>query len=78
MILTCIDFGHGKIVGYGQLAEMQALKRCFHDRNMLLTCINVELRGVEPLTSCMPCNKSNAPAWASTAPTWTYCALECP
>jgi len=38
---------------------------------------NVELRGVEPLTSCMPCNKSNAPAWASTAPTWTYSARAC-
>jgi hypothetical protein len=38
----------------------------------------VELRGFEPLTSCMPCNKSNAPAWASIASTWTYSALECP
>jgi len=25
----------------------------------------------------MPCNKSNAQAWAPIAPTWTYCALEC-
>jgi hypothetical protein len=27
----------------------------FQDRNMPLTCGNVELRGFEPLTSCMPC-----------------------
>ena len=43
----------------------------------LLKRREVELRGVEPLTSCMPCNKSSAPAWASIAPAWTYCALEC-
>jgi hypothetical protein len=44
---------------------------------MPLTWGNVELRGVEPLASCMPCNKSNAPAWAFIAPTWIYRALEC-
>jgi hypothetical protein len=27
----------------------------FQDRNVPLTCGNVELRGFEPLTSCMPC-----------------------
>src|SRR6266496_5825629 len=49
----------------------------FGDRNMPLTCGNVELRGLEPLASCMPCNASSFPAWASMAPTWTYCAQEC-
>jgi hypothetical protein len=29
-------------------------KIIFEDRNWRLTCGNVELRGVEPLTSCMP------------------------
>jgi hypothetical protein len=30
----------------------------FQDRNVPLTCGNVELRGFEPLTSCMPCKRS--------------------
>ena len=53
-------------------------KSIFQDHNMPLTWENVELRGVEPLTSCMPCNKSNAPAWASMAATWPSCTQECP
>src|SRR6516165_893432 len=31
------------------------------DHNRPLTCENVELRGFEPLTSCMPCNSSDLP-----------------
>jgi hypothetical protein len=62
----------------GDLLGCKHSKVISEDRNMRLTWGNVELRGVEPLASCMPCNKSNALAWASTAATWAYCALECP
>jgi hypothetical protein len=62
----------------GDLLGCKHSKTGFEDHDMGLTWGNVELRGVEPPASCMPCNKSNAPACASIAPTWTYCALKCP
>jgi hypothetical protein len=37
------------------LACRQEVKDHLYDRNMPLSCDNVELRGFEPLTSCMPC-----------------------
>jgi hypothetical protein len=43
------------IASFWQLAELQALEDDFQDRNMPLTWGNVELRGFEPLTFCMPC-----------------------
>jgi hypothetical protein len=46
------------------------------DQNVPLSCGNVELRGLEPLASCMPCNSSAFPAWGSMTPIWDYRALE--
>jgi len=54
--LTCIDFSRSAIAGYGRLARLQALKDYFRRSQHGLDLGNVELRGVEPLTSCMPCN----------------------
>src|ERR1035441_10690083 len=53
--LSCEDFRAGNLgVGGYALACMQAVKDHLYDRNMPLSCENVELRGFEPLTSCMP------------------------
>jgi hypothetical protein len=41
--------------GEHALARMHEVKDHLYDRNMSLNCGNVELRGYEPLTSCMPC-----------------------
>ena len=73
---------HRRAAGQGSQVPCNLLsckhsESTFEDRNWRFTCGNVELSGVEPLASCMPCNKSNAPAWASIASTWTYCALAC-
>ena len=40
--------------GEHALACMQEVKDHLYDRNMPFNCKNVELRGFEPLTSCMP------------------------
>ena len=40
----------------------------FQDHNMPLTCENVELRGFEPLTSCMPCRPGPSPDGARCRP----------
>jgi hypothetical protein len=37
----------------------------------LLTCENVELRGLEPLASCMPCTLSPSPHAAGRRPAWS-------
>jgi len=74
-LLIRLDFSRGKIAGYGRLAGLQALKDHFRRSQHAL---DLELRGVEPLASRMPCNKGNAPAWASIASTWTYSAGACP
>src|SRR5215472_5473891 len=44
-----------------QLAGLQALRSDFQDRNMPLNCGNVELRGLEPLASCMPYKSGDPP-----------------
>ena len=33
-------------------------KITYKDQNIPLNCGNVELRGLEPLASCMPCKRS--------------------
>ena len=43
------------VSGGDALACVQEVKDHLYDRNMPLNCENVELRGFEPLTSCMPC-----------------------
>jgi hypothetical protein len=47
------------------------------DHNMRLTCGNVELRGFEPLTSCMPCKSGNPSARASASFSCGISALVC-
>ena len=79
---------HGQVMALG--VHSSRLKRRSDDVQTILKAASaswklgsdleklVELRGLEPLASCMPCNKSNAPAWASIVSTWTYCASACP
>src|SRR5262245_13313125 len=50
----------------------------FQDRNRPLTWRNVELRGLEPLASCMPCKSSEPPARAAAALTCEVSAPACP
>ena len=53
--LTCEDTCAGAgCEGPSAALAMQEVKDHLQDRNMLLNCGNVELRGFEPLTSCMP------------------------
>jgi hypothetical protein len=40
-------------------------KIIFQDHNVPLTCENVELRGFEPLTFCMPCTPVSSGGIAS-------------
>jgi hypothetical protein len=49
----------------------------FQDRKRPFTCGNVELRGFEPLTSCMPCKSGNQPARALASFTCGISALVC-
>ena len=53
--LTCEDACAGTgCEGPSAARAMQEVKDHLQDRNMPLSCGNVELRGFEPLTSCMP------------------------
>ena len=53
--LTCEDaFAGTGCEGPSAARAMQEVKDHLRDRNMSLTCGNVELRGFEPLTPCMP------------------------
>ena len=54
MLLTCIDFGWARNSSSGNLLSCKRSKSNFEDHNRPLTCGNVELRGLEPLASCMP------------------------
>jgi hypothetical protein len=60
--LTCIDLGPDEERQLLALAGLQALKDTSEDQNMPLTCGNVELRGFEPRTSCMPSAGSTSTA----------------
>ena len=54
--LTCEDVFAGiGCEGSSAALAMQEVKDHLQDRNRLLNCDNAELRGFEPLTSCMPC-----------------------
>jgi hypothetical protein len=54
--VTCEDFrvGPGWRVPANSL-QCKKSKIIFQDHNMPVSCGNVELRGFEPLTPCMPC-----------------------
>src|ERR1035441_445471 len=71
--LSCEDFRAGNLgVGGYALACMQAVKDHLYDRNMPLSCENVELRGFEPLTSCMPYKFSQSPDVAACRSTSSF------
>jgi len=54
--LTCEDFRAGtRPEGSTRLWRCKKSKIIFQDHNMPLSWENVELKGFEPLTSCMPC-----------------------
>ena len=53
-LLTCTDFKPHKEQSIDCLRRCKRSKISFEDHNMRLTCGNVELRGLEPLASCMP------------------------
>jgi hypothetical protein len=55
-LLICSASGPTKNCSIRQLAGLQALQGDFQDHNVILTWGNVELRGLEPLASCMPYN----------------------
>jgi hypothetical protein len=71
-LLTCIGFKLNK--GLKPLATcwVQALRDHFEDRNWRLTCGNVELRGLEPLASCMPCKSGCSLTRPDMAPACDY------
>ena len=56
--LTCTDFKPYKERSLDSLLSCRRSSAYLQDRNMALTCRNVELRGLEPLASCMPCKRS--------------------
>ena len=49
------------------LPTLQEVRGYLQDRNIALTCENVELRGFEPLTFCMPCRRATSCAIAPHA-----------
>ena len=67
-----------KDTSFDYLLGRKRSKRHFQARNRLLTWGNVELRGLEPLASCMPCKSGNPPAWALAALTCELGAPVCP
>jgi hypothetical protein len=78
-LLTYTEFrpGSGQIFPSRNLGCKRS-KSISEDHNMLFTWENVELRGLEPLASCMPCKSSDLPDRASVASTCDDSAPRCP
>ncbi len=67
--LTCEDaFAGTGCEGLSSALAMQEVKDHLQNRNMQLSCGNVELRGFEPLTSCMPYRPGPTPDRARSRP----------
>jgi len=76
-LLTCVGFRVATGRSFWQVAGLQALQGDFRRSQHGFDLGNVELRGFDPLTSCMPCNSSDFLTWGSMAPTWAYRARKC-
>jgi len=81
LLSRSVPFSPASALGPARTLSSELLLGCkrskitFEDHNMHLTCGNVELRGLEPLVSCMPCKSGNSPIRSSVT---LICELSAP